>query len=163
MAGVAAKVYAFEPDPWTAARLRDAVADLPNVEVVEAAAGTREDRIPIYRSVGFEHNPELASLSTSAIAQKANVDPGSAIEARMIDFPAFLASLNANIPLIKVDIEGAEVDLLEALLDHEVADRIDRIFVETHELKIPHLADRSRALRRRVRKMARPTVNMDWR
>ncbi|MFP4274391.1 MAG: FkbM family methyltransferase, partial [Paracoccaceae bacterium] len=42
MAAHAGKVYAFEPDPWTAEELRKAVADLPNVEVIEAAAGAED-------------------------------------------------------------------------------------------------------------------------
>lgn len=79
------------------------------------------------------------------------------------DVPACLRALDSDVALLKIDIEGAEVALLEALLDDPVAQRIDHIFVETHETKLPpDLARRSRALRRRVAGMTHPRVDMDW-
>jgi hypothetical protein len=50
MAAHAAKVYAFEPDPWTAAELRKRLADVSNIEVIEAAAGTEDGTFPLYRT-----------------------------------------------------------------------------------------------------------------
>lgn len=162
MAAVAARVYAFEPDPWTAARLRENLSDLENVEVIEAAAGTKDGTIQLYRAPGFDDDPAAQSLSSSVMAGKQNIDTAQPIDVRVIDFAAFLRDLNRDIAVLKIDIEGAEVPLLEHLLDDPVLARIGHIFVETHESRVPDLAPRSEALRRRARKIAHPVINMDW-
>src|SRR6056297_1379581 len=162
MASHAAKVYAFEPDPWTAMELRARLADVPNIEIVEAAAGTEDGSFPLYRTSSFDANPVEQSQSASLLAGKRNIDTASAVEVRVIDFMTFLEALDGRIAVIKMDIEGAEVELLEALLDHPAIARIDHIFVETHESRIPGLAARTEVLRRRVADLAQPKINMDW-
>ena len=162
MAAQASKVYAFEPDPWTATKLRDALADLGNVEIIEAAAGTEDGSFPLYRTSDFDADPVAHSQSSSLMAQKKNVDAAAAIDVKVIDFPAFLEGLNTEIAVIKMDIEGAEVPLLEALFDHPVKSRIGHLFVETHESRIPDLLARTDALRARAAAMTQPVVNMDW-
>jgi FkbM family methyltransferase len=162
MAARAARVVAFEPDPWTATELRSRLGDLDNVEVIEAAAGTEEGQIEMYRAVGYSDDPLRASESTSVFADKSNVDTAHAITVRQIDFPAWLAAQDAPVELLKIDIEGAEVPLLEALLDHPARDRVEMIFCETHESRLPALAARTKALRRRAARIARPRINLDW-
>lgn len=162
MAQVAKRVYAFEPDPWTADQLRQNVGHLDGVEVIEAAAGVEEGSMPIYRSAKFDTDPQKGSLSSTLIAEKTNVGDTETVHVKVVDFCRFLRELDSDIALLKVDIEGAEVALLEALLDDPVCQRIAYIFVETHETKVPSLVARSKALRRRVRHMTRPIVDMDW-
>lgn len=162
MAAHAAKVYAFEPDPWTAAELRKRLADVSNIEVIEAAAGTEDGTFPLYRTPSFDADPVEQSQSSSLMAQKRNIDKASAVDVNVIDFPAFLAALDGDIAVIKMDIEGAEVPLLETLFDHPVKKRIGHLFVETHESRIPDLLARTDALRARAATMTQPRVNMDW-
>ena len=138
MASVAKQVIAFEPDPWTFDVLQANVADLQNVRLEKVAAGTHESRVLLYRHVRFQDDPASHSGSSSLIASKTNVAEQEAVEVRQIDFIAYLERLNEDIGTLKMDIEGAEVDLLEALLDRpEIMKRIDYIFVETHEARIP--------------------------
>ncbi len=162
MAATADHVYAFEPDPWTVARLRQNLSDLKNVEVVEAAALDRNGEIDLYRTADFEEAPEAQSLSSSVIADKLNIDTSKAIKTRCIDFAEFLQGLDRDVAVIKMDIEGGEVPVLERLLDHPVLSRIGHIFVETHENRIPALAKRTRALRLRTTRMTQPVINMNW-
>ena len=57
-----------------------------------------------------------------------------------------------DIGILKVDIEGAEVPLLEALFDRsDLMGRISHIFAETHEWLIPDHKPRVKALRARAR------------
>lgn len=162
MARHAGRVYAFEPDPWTAERLRARVAGLGNVEVIEAAAGTEDGTIALYRSPEFEADPDLASQSASILAEKRNVDTAAAVDVRVVDFARWLEALGQDVAVIKIDIEGAEVALLERLFDSPALARVGHVFVETHESRIPELATRTEALRRRAAAMTRPVVNMDW-
>ncbi|MFP7571337.1 FkbM family methyltransferase [Marivita sp. S2033] len=162
MAPYASRVYAFEPDPWTASHLRERLGDLQNVEVIEAAAGTQDGTLPFYRTAAFDTDREIQSQSSSLMSDKCNVDTSTAIDVSVIDFPAFLAALDTEVGVIKMDIEGAEVPLLEALFDTPVLDRVGYMFVETHESRIPALSERTDALRVRAAGMSQPVVNMDW-
>ncbi|SEK74359.1 methyltransferase, FkbM family [Roseivivax marinus] len=163
MALTAGRVYAFEPDPWTATELRTRVADLPNVEVIEAVAGSEAGTVTLYRRTGFDTDREKLSQGASTLADKRNVDPDCAIEVPQVDFPAFLEALDAPVAILKMDIEGAEVALLEALFDRPAFARIDHVFVETHEDRLPALAARTEALRRRAARTDRPHIDMNWR
>lgn len=163
MASVAKQVIAFEPDPWTLGVLQANVADLENVRIENVAAGTHEERVLLYRHTQFQENPVLHSESSSLIARKFNVSKEGAVEVRQIDFIAYLERLNEDIGIIKVDIEGAEVDLLEALLDRpDIMKRIDYIFVETHETRIPGHELRVNSLQDRIQSVQRPIINLHW-
>jgi len=162
MAETGARVFAFEPDPHALDRLGQVAAAYPNVTVIPAAAGTEDGQATLYRTADFDRAPDRRSKSSSIYAEKRNVDAERALTIEIRDFPAFLDRLDTEIALIKIDIEGAEVALLEALLPHPAAARIGEIYVETHERRLPHLAARTRALKARTAGCDRPRVNWDW-
>ena len=156
-------VIAFEPDPWARAKLRDNVSHLNNVRVEDAAVGTSEGKVLLYRHPQFDDNPLLYSESSSVIASKSNVVSKGAIEVRQVDFIKYLEDLDKDIGILKIDIEGAEVDLLEALFENpDVLKRINYIFMETHETKIPSHKPRVQALRKKARGMKKPKFNLYW-
>ena len=163
MASMAKRVIAFEPDPWTLDVLRANLADLENVTIENAAAGTFEGMVLLYRHVKFEENPARYSESSSLVASKSNVAEEGAIEVRQVDFIDYIERLDEDIGILKMDVEGAEVDLLEALIDRpDITKRIDHVFVETHESRIQGHETRVKSLRDRVQQMQRPVINLYW-
>lgn len=163
MASHAKQVIAFEPDPWTLAKLRANVAGFDNVMIENAAAGTSEQSVYLYRAPRFEEDPVQCSVSSSVIASKCDVVEEGAVEVRQVDFLRYLENLDDDIWILKIDIEGAEVRLLEALLDRsDLMGRIGHIFAETHERWIPDHEARVKALRARASKSERPYINLDW-
>lgn len=163
LASGAKQVIAFEPDPWACAVLRGNVADLDNVRVEDAAAGTKEGTVLLYRRARFGENPAFYSQSSSIIVDKINVSEEEAVEVRQIDFINYLEDLDEDIGLLKIDIEGAEVDLLEAMLDRpDILKRIHHIFAETHEGGIPGHEPRVKALRKRTKEIRHPRINLYW-
>ena len=163
MAVKAKRVIAFEPDPWAHARLQANVADLDNVKIENAAAGTRDGTVLLYRRAGFESNPASNSQSSSVVAAKNNVSQDEAVEVEQIDFIAYLENLDENLGIVKIDIEGAEVELLERLFERpDILMHIDYIFVETHESRIPGHEPRVNELRESAARMDRPKINFYW-
>jgi len=164
MAVKAKRVIAFEPDPWAFAALQNNVADLDNVRIEEVAAGTREGSIRLHRHVRFEEDPAHYSSSSSVIADKSNVSDERAVLVRQIDFIDFLRVLDEEVGILKIDIEGAEVELLEVLLDEpDILRCIDHIFAETHESRIPGHEPRVKVLRERATRLTKPSINLYWR
>ena len=163
MAVKAKRVIAFEPDPWAHARLQANVAALDNVKIENAAAGTRDGTVLLYRRAGFESNPASNSQSSSVVAAKKNVSQDEAVEVEQIDFIAYLENLDENLGIVKIDIEGAEVELLERLFERpDILMRIDYIFVETHESRIPGHEPRVNRLRKNAARLDRPRINLYW-
>ena len=163
MASEARQVIAFEPDPWSLATLRVNLADLGNIRIENAAAGTSENTVLLYRSPGFGENPAAHSQTSSVVARRGLVVAEGAIEVRQIDFIRYLEDLDEDIGILKIDIEGAEVDLLEALFDRpDILARIAYIFAETHERIYADHKPRVEALRERARQIERPRVDLDW-
>ncbi len=163
MASEARQVIAFEPDPWTCAALRDNLADLDNIRIEPVAAGTSERKVPLYRHPGFAENPVRHSQSTSVVARGGLIIADGAVEIRQIDFIRYLEDLNEDIGILKIDIEGAEVELLESLFDKPaVLKRIAYIFAETHERLYEDHRPRVAALREMAGQTERPQINLDW-
>ena len=163
MASGTKQVIAFEPDPWSHAALHANTADLDNVRIENAAAGTSERMVLLYRHTRFEEDPTFFSVSSSVIANKRNVSEDRAIEVRQINFISYLENLDEDIGILKIDIEGAEVELLEALFDRpDILKRVHHIFAETHETRIPGHESRVIALQKRANRIKKPHINLYW-
>ena len=163
MALKAKRVIAFEPDPWACAELRATVGNLDNVIIENAAAGACEKKVFLYRHARFDSDPALYSEASSVIAEKRNLTEEDAVEVRQIDFIRYIEGLDEEIGVLKIDIEGAEVDLLESLLERpDILARIDNIFAETHESSIPAHKPRVNALYEKARSIERPCINLSW-
>lgn len=163
MAATGAVVHAFEPDPYAFARLSERTAAIPNVVLHNVAVGTSELPVRLYRREDFDTRPDNACISSSLYVEKVNVDRRNYVEVRQIDFSAFLAGLSKRVAILKIDIEGAEVFLLERMIADGAIDLCDHVFVETHEDRIPAFAERTAALRN-VARSARLAgrLFLDW-
>ncbi len=162
MAESGARVYAFEPDPYAFERLQAAVGGYGNVTLIPAAAGAEAGQFRLFRHRDFARSPERRTTASSIIEGKKDMDEAHPLIVEVKDFVLFLRALGTPVALLKIDIEGAEVALLERLLSEPEAAAIDRIFVETHERVLIQLAPRTRALKARAAAMARPRINWDW-
>ena len=168
LAASGAHIHAFDPDPYCIETLQKRFADKPNVTIHAAALGTSEGSIQLMRAVNFDENPKGASVKSTVLegGRMIDEDAGNAIDVRLMDFPAFLKTLlveHDEIAFVKMDIEGAELDLLEAMEEHSLFDKIRLTVAETHENKFKELRPRFRALRERMSEAYPITrVNLDW-
>lgn len=64
---------------------------------------------------------------------------------------------------MKIDIEGSEIEVINRLIDTNAIDLIDYLVVETHEKQMPHLLDKTNALRSRINSLGLDKkINLDW-
>ena len=130
---------------------------------MNAAAGAYEKTVFLYRHTRFDRDPASYSQSSSVIADKRNLTEEDAVEVRQIDFIRYLEGLDEEVGVLKIDIEGAEVELLESLFDRpDILARIDNIFAETHEKRIPAHKPRVNALYEKAQSIKRPKINLSW-
>ncbi|GMG81259.1 hypothetical protein LNKW23_04720 [Paralimibaculum aggregatum] len=162
MAARAGTVHAFEPDPWAFARLEARCAGMANVVLHRQAVGAAPGRVTLRRAPGFAEDPAARSLWSSVCAELAEAEQGEAIAVEQVGLADLLRGLGQPVALAKIDIEGAEVALLEALLDAPERARIGAIYVETHEWRFPGQAPRVAALRARAAALGQPRIDFDW-
>ena len=162
MAEGGARVHAFEPNPHACAVLRRKFQSDPRVQIHEAAVHTSDGALRLYLHENSGQDEVYWSNGSSLLADKPNVCGERFVEVRTIDLAAFIAALPDRVRLIKMDIEGAEIDVLRHLIETESLTRVDFMFVETHEKKMPWLAPATAELKAEL--TAHPTcqARFDW-
>lgn len=119
LARYSCEYHVFEPHPEAFRGLTKRFADLPSVKLHHFALG---------RGSG------LVSLSSAAEGSSiiSHRDAGS-IEVRLVDACGHLRSEGRPVALMKLNIEGAEFDLLEELLWSDVRDSAGDFLVQFHK------------------------------
>ncbi|MCU0953033.1 MAG: FkbM family methyltransferase [Hyphomicrobium sp.] len=158
MAQSGAVVHAFEPDPDAFAALQSNVAGSESVILHNAAVGTGNEPLKLFRGARCADGGAV-SMGSSTVAGKKNVT-GEFVHVDQVDLADFVTLLGRNVAILKIDIEGAEVAMLNHLLDMNLVDRFQSIFVETHEKQIPALREATMKLVRRCQPY--PHVVLDW-
>lgn len=161
-----ADVVAFEPDPFAFKTLEQKFANLPNVTLINAAVGVGSGTVRLMRADNFGDNPEGASVKSTILDGGRRIDAENAVEVPLIDFPSWVADqvkARGEVAFIKMDIEGAELDILEKMDAEQLFQNVRCLVAETHERKFKDLRDRYKALRDKVSESYAPgKVNLDW-
>lgn len=150
-----ATVHAFEPDPWTFRQLTAAAEGFDNVIVHNTAVGAESAQVFLTRQSNFETAPERASTGATVGTK----DDGIPVE--QIDIVDFIEALGAPVRVVKMDVEGSEIAILNRLFGHAALERIEHLFVETHEFR-PHLTAATASLRAAVPQRRWGSISLDW-
>jgi FkbM family methyltransferase len=166
--GSGAHIHAFEPDPVAFARLSDRFLGAANVTLHNVAVATRDGDATLIRASDFADDPTArTSRSTIVAGGHLMADHGeTTAPVKTIDLPRLIretVSQHGEIALLKLDIEGAELEILEALEQQDLFDAVRLTIVETHQGKFPALRPRFKALRKRIAQGYPATkVNLEW-
>lgn len=143
----------FEPDPFCFAELTRQFGDHDRVDLRNVALATKAGKAQFFRHQDFDAD-NRKTASTTMVAGKKNIGYGAAsFEAKLIDFPALVEkTLNdrGEITVLKMDVEGAELDIVDEMMRRDLFDGIRVSLIETHEKQIPPLRERIRAMKARV-------------
>ena len=146
-----ARVISFEPNPDAFQKLKSLAKRYSNIDVRSDAAGKKNQPIKLFWHKNFEETGEDLTQASSLLSSKPNVSNDKYVIVNEIDFAEFLKSLNEPIELLKMDIEGYEVELLNHLLDKNMIGKIAMFYVETHEQKFPELIVPTKKLKERIK------------
>ncbi len=157
-----AEVHAFEPDPETCDTLRKNVADLPNIIVHQQAVGAHAGHATLRRVPDFEEDKLINSQASSIVYTNERMQGGDTFQVGVVSFWDLLAK--HRVPkIIKMDIEGAELDILESLFAQETLPELGQVFVETHENLDWNHWPQVLAFRKQARDMQDTYINLYWR
>lgn len=166
LARTGADLHSFEPDPFAFGKLSERLRGQERVTLHNVAVGTEAGTVKLMRAEDFEGDPMGGSVKSTILEGGRAMASDSYVEVELIDFTHFLADHIAErgeIAFLKMDIEGAELDLLEAMHRKGQIAAIRCLVVETHENKFPELRPRFRALRETfAQHYPGDRINLDW-
>ncbi len=145
-----ATVHAFEPNPVCYDILRRRFAMMPNVHIHNVGLMDRNCTLTLSSPKAHNGFTDIeATVAGSFVAESFDTDvEQESIEC--IDASEFIQSLDRPVALLKLDIEGAEIEVINRILDTGAVDRVKMAVVETHERFSPELAKQTDKLRERI-------------
>jgi FkbM family methyltransferase len=155
------RVIAFEPDPVALTALRKRLSDNPKVTIIPKAVGGSA-RVEHLFQTDNARQGDLDDTICTSIFHFDHLSDEATTEVEVIDLVEFMRGLDAPIGLLKIDIEGGEAEVLEALLDSGFHKRIGCILVETHDRFSPALATRLDAIRARIKRERITNIDLTW-
>jgi FkbM family methyltransferase len=164
MADTGATVHAFEPDAAAFEALSARLAGRDNVVLHQAAIGAEDGTAVLNRAKRYDAEPLRKSVGSSIVRSGRRwMDPAFSEEVRVIGLFGYLDGLPRAAAIVKMDIEGAEWPILEAIAAGRGAGRFDALFVETHERFAPwRLMPVLRRLSRHAARTRHPYINLHW-
>lgn len=157
-------VYAFEPNPYAFKVLNERFDTSSSVFLKKQAVSTSKRKGIQKFFFHKEHEKDKIEYSqgSSLLSEKPNVNKEDYVDVEVIDFSEFITSLSKDIKILKIDIEGAEVELIHDLIDKNLIQGIPYVFVETHDRKILDLREETNRLRKRIKENNLNNIRLDW-
>lgn len=115
------------------------------------AAGIKNREIKLFFHKDALNTNDDLSQASSLLHYKTNVSSDNFELVTEIDFANFLKALETPIHLIKMDIEGYEIRLINHLLDKKAISDVRAFYIETHERKIPSLTASTHESKARIK------------
>ena len=156
------RVIAFEPHPDAFSKLcMLKTKRRSQFEPVNKAVGLSNENVKLYFHENHAIDSVKYSTGSSLMANKPNVS-SNYILCESIDFPKYLSNFK-SIKILKIDIEGYEVELIPELIRQKALDNVDNIFVETHEKKWPELKGKTEKMKTLASSSSyREKIRWDW-
>lgn len=162
LAATGATVHAFEPDPDTFGIMEKRVGHLPNVTLHQCAVAAEAGTLSLHRlPEGVASSEEMRSQGASLLPSD-RAAGGETVDVEVRAFKDVLNSLDAQVDVVKMDIEGSELDILAQIFAHPADFPVTTLLVETHERQRPDHMDRVHHYRKMAGQLASPDIHLFW-
>jgi len=129
---VGCKVYAFEPHPIFFSMLKEKYSENNNIILSDNAVWNKNEKRKFYFKRSFDRLNGGATL----LSEKTNItNLALNKEVQCIDIVELITSIDSDIDVLKMDVEGAEYEILERLISSEAYKRVKSIYFEDHSRK----------------------------
>jgi len=157
-----AEVYSFEPNPHAFSELLKRFKDNETVHCINKGVWDKNGSFKLYLHQNSDESEVKWSTGSSLLGCKGNIRKDKYVDVEIIDLIEFIKNLNRRIALLKIDVEGAECEILDRIISEDVYKEIDRIVVETHDHKVPELKKSTDLIRKMIRDKNIDNISLDW-
>ena len=161
MVRTGATVHAFEPNPHAFEKLNQKLGEKENVFLHENAVADKASNMRLFYREEHAQDPVVYSVGSTLIAEKTDIDQSLYADVDVICFADFLQQFE-YVRMIKIDIEGAEIQVLNDLLAKDLLKRVGLVLVETHETWIPGQVAEIRAVKQELKARGLTNVFLNW-
>lgn len=134
----ARQVFSFEPNPHVFAELKAQTKNYPNITIFNKAVSDQTGTAKLY----FETPKPGRFYEGATIMQgKSNVGYGKYHDVDTISIADVLDLIGETVAVVKMDIEGAEYLVLDAMIASGRMDEIQKVYIECHVDRIAGLAE----------------------
>lgn len=155
-------VYAFEPNPYAFQRLQSRFDGNNNVICIKKAVSDHDGTGKLFLHELASSDQVKYSTGSSMVGDKNNVNESTYEEIEVINLSNFIDSLDSEVKVLKIDIEGEEHKVLNQMIDNGIIASIPHIFVETHEKKVPSCRVGMQKVREKINMFGLDNVDLDW-
>tara|TARA_R100000008_G_C3568419_1_gene160534 strand:- start:812 stop:1438 length:627 start_codon:yes stop_codon:yes gene_type:complete len=124
---IGCEVHSFEVNPIHCENLEIIYSGYEKVKINHAALWVENTYIDVYEKA----TNKLSSMTTEN--SKRNIDKKKSISVRAIDIAEYISSLDKEVDVMKLDIEGGEYKVIKHLIETKIIDKIKVIYFEDHE------------------------------
>lgn len=159
-----AQVFAFEPNPLCFSILRKRFSITPNVKCYNQGVMDRDCTLSFATAKPHGKWDDIDVTVTGSFHDVGAVDlPKEILDIQCVSLSKFIMSLNKRVRLLKLDIEGCELEVINDLIDTRTIDLVELVIAETHEKPWPSLLKRTEALRNRISdEKLSSKIRLDW-
>lgn len=162
LACTGATVHAFEPDPNAFRVLKRRFALVSRVVCFNKGVMAAQGSLRLYFCNPNAKDRIQASQGSSLMGNK-NVGGNSWVDVNCVDVADIFSSIGRDVGFVKMDIEGAEVEVINRMIETGCIYKVRRMVVETHEEQIPALAIKIKHLRDLLNEIGLgERVSLDW-
>jgi FkbM family methyltransferase len=154
-------VHAFEPDPFAHKVLIEKFSDISNMHIHNQAVSDKEGSLKLFFREEHDDDPTLYSVGSTLINEKNDIDNNKFCEVDVVRLLTFIDQFE-YIKILKLDVEGAEIDILNDLLKSNVFQKIGLTLVETHEKWIPSQEPQLKDIKNALSKKGIDNVFLNW-
>ncbi len=162
LASTGATIIAFEPDPIAFEKLKQRCGNKKNITLIQKGVWDKDTVLHLYAHKNSTGKETSFTVGSSIIADKKNIDISKTQTIEVVDLVIFLQQLNRKVDLIKLDIEGAEIEILKKIIGTESWHLFNRMYVETHETKIPSHVEELRILKTQLVEKKIQNIKLNW-
>ena len=162
LAKTGAQVYAFEPNPYAFAKLTERVRNFKNVVCYNSGVWDKNTTVPLYFHQEAKHDDEFWSFGSSIVQEKINIDKSHFVNVELIDLIEFIEGLKKPVDFLKMDIEGAEIEVLEKFIAKGMYQVVAITLVEEHSNKIKGQKEKIQKIRRLIKENKIKNIKLSW-
>ena len=131
-----AQVWAFEPNSYAFHQLYKNLHKFKNINLLNCAVSDKTSIINLFNHKNSFLDPIGFSISSSIKENKINMDLSNPEKTLVLNFSDLLKNFE-QIYILKIDIEGAEIDIWNSIREHYR--KIKYVFIEIHDQINPGL------------------------
>lgn len=162
LASTGATVIAFEPDPIAYEKLFLRCGKKKNITLIKKGVWDKNSVIQFYSHQESTGGEACYTVGSSILAEKINVSTEKTQSIEVIDLVEFMQQQKRKIDLVKLDVEGAEIDILHRVIATEAWHLFDRMYVETHETKIPSHVKKLQQIKEKIKEKGITNIKLNW-